>query len=78
MLSGEAMKENSVRERGEKAVNLINCSSDCAYQKDGYCCLDFVPEISSVAVEGCHYYKKSEDKTDRAETENSFSDEKNN
>lgn len=40
-------------------MNLINCSSDCIYQKEGYCCLDFVPEINSVAVEGCHYYKKS-------------------
>lgn len=40
-------------------MNLINCSSDCIYQKDGYCCLDFVPEINSVAIEGCHYYKKS-------------------
>lgn len=41
-------------------MNLINCSSDCTYQKDGYCCLDFVPEIHSVAVEGCHYYKKAQ------------------
>ena len=40
-------------------MNLINCSSDCVYQKDGYCCLDFIPQINSIAVEGCHYYKKS-------------------
>ena len=39
-------------------MNMITCSTDCAYQKDGYCCLDFVSEITGSAVAGCHYYKK--------------------
>ena len=41
-------------------MNMINCSTDCAYQKDGYCCLDSISEINSSAVEGCHYYKKAD------------------
>lgn len=55
-------------------MNLINCSSDCVYQKDGYCCLDFVPKISSVAVEGCHYYKKAEAVKENVPKSDDFSD----
>ena len=41
-------------------MNMINCSTDCAYQKDGFCHLNFISEINSSAVEGCHYYKKAD------------------
>ena len=41
-------------------MNMISCKTDCIYQKDGYCNLNFIPEISSTAVCGCHYYKKEE------------------
>ncbi|MDD6237768.1 MAG: hypothetical protein PUB00_10400 [Clostridiales bacterium] len=41
-------------------MNMISCNTDCVYQKDGFCNLNFIPEISSTAVGGCHYYKKEE------------------
>ncbi len=41
-------------------MNMIVCGADCIYQSDGYCCLNFISEVSDAAVEGCHYYKKSE------------------
>ncbi len=40
-------------------MNLINCSTDCVYQKDGYCCLDVLSEVESAPIAGCHYYKKT-------------------
>lgn len=44
--------------KGARFMNMIICGADCIYQKDGYCCLDFISEVSDAAVEGCHYYKK--------------------
>lgn len=45
-------------------MNMITCGSDCIYQKDGYCCLNFITEINGAAVEGCHYYKQNLSATD--------------
>lgn len=39
-------------------MNLITCSADCEYQKDGYCKLGGGAPVNMVRVEGCSYYKK--------------------
>ena len=53
-------KNKTVRWKGIYVMNMISCNTDCIYQKDGFCNLNFIPEISSTAVCGCHYYKKEE------------------
>ena len=39
-------------------MNLVSCSKDCAYQKDGYCCLTDTAYVSNSKVDGCCYYRK--------------------
>lgn len=38
-------------------MSLIQCSSDCAYQKDGYCALEKAAEITNAAkTDACPHF----------------------
>lgn len=41
-------------------MNMIACTADCIYQKEGYCCLDRITALSDTAFDGCHYYQKEQ------------------
>lgn len=60
-------KIQNAPQKGSCAMNMISCNADCVYQKDGYCDLNFIPEISGSAVCGCHYYKR--ENTENSEEE---------
>lgn len=34
-------------------MNLIQCDTDCVYQKDGYCQLDMPSAITNYTGDGC-------------------------
>ena len=40
-------------------MNLILCSRNCAYQKDGYCCLDGEAVITEAIASTCCYFVES-------------------
>ena len=39
-------------------MNMIVCSNDCRYQKDGYCCLEGRAVITNAVSSPCCYYEK--------------------
>lgn len=52
-------------ERGAFGMSLIQCSSDCAYQKDGYCALEKAAEITNaVKADACLHFVPKKRKAD--------------
>lgn len=41
------------------SVCFIPCTQDCAYQKDGFCILEFPAAISEPTANGCVYHKQA-------------------
>lgn len=41
-------------------MNMITCGLDCAYQKDGFCCLDGCARITETDGSLCCYYEKKD------------------
>lgn len=39
-------------------MNLIQCASNCVYQKDGYCGLETVSPVNSINTE-CPHFKEN-------------------
>lgn len=40
------------------SVCLIPCTQDCAYQKDGFCSLEFPLPVSDPSGQGCVYHRQ--------------------
>ncbi len=56
--TGKILNNNSKSQQKRGLMNLISCSKDCAYQKDGYCCLTDTAYVNNNKVDGCCYYRK--------------------
>lgn len=41
-------------------MNMVRCSENCTYQKDGYCTLESGGAVSSTNSQCCYYKKKSD------------------
>lgn len=56
-------------------MNLIHCSNDCKFQKEGCCTLESPASVTSSNLDCCYYVKDDNEKT--KERESHFSNNKN-